>query len=458
MTSFANTSIRLKTLFLLALVLSGSVGSVTVKGWIKFIDEQRSLNLSYDLELVLKNLSEKRYDETLYSELKIQRATLAPPHRADAMSDVIQAYAEKSPALLKRRVDHFLKNENEFRSYTRNMMAHTEKEIAYFAILASGSLLLLFFLSIYYVQHSVFKPMRGLSRKMTDFLNNKYSYQFSVPAQNEVGHLQAKFNALAQQVLANMDELKTLDRAKTEFLSIASHELRTPLTSIKGSLCLLQTGVTGPVNESTKNLINIAETETDRLIRLINDILDLAKIEAGRLPLEKSWHGVLPLFQETLNSLGGLATAAGVELALNSISPNIDLEMDCDRIQQVLTNLISNAIKFSPRGSRVDLKAELEPHGIVRITVSDQGKGIAPDDLERIFEKFSQATSPDNPLVKGTGLGLAIARAIVEEHGGEIGVQSVVGKGSQFYFTIPNWKKSHYAFEPHPSFTTGVAA
>ena len=430
---------RLKFLFTLAVLAFLGLGYVSYSGWNKYTSMHESLNLTYALEETVINLNVNKYDQRLYQELKVHRAKLTPKHRADAMSDVIAAYAEKSPWLLKKRVDHFLKNEQEYRRYARNMMAYWQNRVVYFAALAAGSLLAVFLFSVFYIRLSVFNPLKDLARRMNDFLNNKYSYQFSVPDPNEVGQLHATFNSLAQQVLSNMDELTTLDRAKSEFLNIASHELRTPLTSIKGSLSLLQSGVAGDVNDSSKNLMNIAETETDRLIRLINDVLDLAKIEAGRLPLEKEWKPVQVVIAETVASLQGLASAAGVKLEAGEL-PHLEIEVDVDRIKQVLTNLISNAIKFSPENGVVTVTADIDAHGSVRLSVNDQGRGIAPEDIERIFEKFSQATGPDNPLVKGTGLGLAIARAIVAEHDGHIGVESTVGKGSQFYFTLTSWR------------------
>ena len=129
---------------------------------------------------------------------------------------------------------------------------------------------------------------------MMDFLVDRYSFQFSQPEANELGDLQRTFNSLAQRVINTMDELKRLDQAKSEFLSIASHELRTPMTSIKGSLSLLGTGMIGTVDPACMKLIKVAEIETDRLIRLINDLLDLAKIEAGKLPLASNWLAVCP--------------------------------------------------------------------------------------------------------------------------------------------------------------------
>lgn len=453
------STIRFRLTLLFCFALSGAMGLgyFAVNGWLQYTSMHESLNLTYALEAQVNDLNVYRFSEKTYKSLKKSRAQLKPEHREKALSDIIQAYADKSPRLLKKRTKFFLKNEVEYRSFARSKMAYWQDKILYFSVLSVGTLLSALLFAIFYINKSVFSPMQELSSKMNDFLHDKYTYQFSVPAPNEVGHLQATFNSLAQRVLANMDELTDLDRAKTEFLNIASHELRTPLTSIKGSLSLLQSGVAGELNESSQNLMNIAEIETDRLIRLINDVLDLAKIEAGRLPLEKDWTDLNQFSEEAVKSLDGLAQTAGVQLKTDAL-PKVLIDMDSDRIQQVLTNLISNAIKFSPQGGAVTVSAELLKDGMIKICVNDQGKGIAPEDIDRIFEKFSQASGPDNPLVKGTGLGLAIARAIVTEHGGDMGVQSAVGKGSQFYFTLPNWKMSEELVEDINYQSQGVAA
>ncbi|MDE2021057.1 MAG: HAMP domain-containing histidine kinase, partial [Patescibacteria group bacterium] len=235
------------------------------------------------------------------------------------------------------------------------------------------------------------------------------------------------------------EELKTLDQAKSDFLSIASHELRTPLTSIKGSLSLLRSGIVGKLNDMAENLLQIAETETDRLIRLINDLLDLAKIEARKLPLSTGWHSLEAVVDQTIQSLQGLAQQAKVDLIHTQI-PKIEVNMDKDRIHQVLTNLLSNAVKYSPKGAPVVVHCDLTAQNQLVIEVRDHGRGIDPHDQELIFQKFRQITNQKNPLVKGTGLGLAIAKAVVEEHGGEIGVKSQPGQGSTFYFTLPQWR------------------
>lgn len=290
----------------------------------------------------------------------------------------------------------------------------------------------------------IFKPLYRLSRRMMDFLVDRYSFQFAKPESNEFGDLQRTFNSLAQRVINNMDELKSLDQAKSEFLNIASHELRTPLTSIKGSLSLLKSGVMGHVDPSCMKLIKIAEIETDRLVRLINDLLDLAKIEAGKLPLACSWLSWQETIDKTIESLLGLAHEANVKIVAEP-APGLEVFMDGDRVQQVLTNLISNAIKFSPNGATVYIATGRAASGELLINVRDQGRGISPEDQEVIFQKFRQASSSENPLVKGTGLGLAIAKALVSEHGGDIGVESNPGQGSVFWFTLPKWRDDESA-------------
>ncbi|MCB0351305.1 MAG: HAMP domain-containing histidine kinase, partial [Bdellovibrionales bacterium] len=276
--------------------------------------------------------------------------------------------------------------------------------------------------------------------KMTDFINNRYSYEFTATEPNEIGDVHAKFNSMAQKVLSQIEELKSLDKAKTEFLSIASHELRTPLTSIKGSLGLLNSGVAGKMNETSQSLMTIALEETERLIRIINELLDLAKIEARQFPLHLEWVYAKKLCDKTFASLDGFCQPTNIKLAAQGCD-DLDLNIDVDRCQQVLTNLLSNAIKYSPEGETVTVQFILDEDNNIRVEVSDRGRGISPDDQEIIFEKFRQATNAQNPLVKGTGLGLAIAKAIVEQHGGQIGVRSTPGEGSTFYFTLPKWRQ-----------------
>lgn len=387
-------------------------------------------------------LDETRFAESLTEDLK-------PDHRREAWRRLVFAAGERAQGV-KAKAEFFQQTETEFRRYQLNRLPYWQGRLSYFAALLIGSILASLMILIFVLRRQIFIPLRGLSRRMTDFLNDRYTYQFTVPAPTEIGHLQATFNSLAQRVLRHVEELTTLDHAKSEFLSIASHELRTPLTSIKGSLSLLRSGVVGPLNEMATNLINIAELETDRLIRLINELLDLAKIEAGKFEVHPEWQPLGGLIEKTFASLSGLAQSAGVALEARDLPP-VKVYIDHDRIQQVLTNLLSNAIKFSPREGSIEVTAQVDDQQELQISVTDQGRGIAPEDQEAIFQKFRQATSPKNPLVKGTGLGLAIAKALVEEHGGKIGVSSHPGEGSTFYFTLPQWQYAREKTDANPS-------
>lgn len=432
---------RLNVLMALAFTLVIGLGYMAAQAYLQSIELNAALRQSYWLVEQGRDLVTARFDAKRFKDLQEVRSELKPNHRLQAFSNVLQSYSDRHPRLIRERVKFLERSEKEYQNYVRPLIEYLEKRILYYGGICLLTCLMVMCLTYSYVVRSVFGPLKDLARKMVDFLNHKYTYQFSVPAPNEVGNLQATFNALAQRVLSNMEELKSLDRAKSEFLSIASHELRTPLTSIKGSLSLLNSGVVGKFPEPATNLITIAENETDRLIRLINDLLDLAKIEARKFPLQKTWVPLESLVKDTLQSMQGFAQPGKVKL-LCSGELAVDVNMDKDRIQQVLTNLMSNAIKYSPEQGSVTVHAEIDDYNHLKISVIDQGKGIAPEDQELIFEKFRQATSPDNPLVKGTGLGLAIAKALVDEHNGTIGVHSKPGQGSSFYFTLPDWRQA----------------
>lgn len=228
---------------------------------------------------------------------------------------------------------------------------------------------------------------------------------------------------------------QALDRTKSEFISIASHELRTPMTSIKGSLDLLLGGFAGEVNPDTHELLVIAQSGCERLIRLINDILDVSKIEAGSMQLRLKTMSLLDSVQRSVRTIKSYADSFQVKLVIESPAPLPDMLGDRDRYDQILTNLLGNAVKFSPPGGTVTVRLHSIPDG-VECQVIDAGPGIPPNQLPRIFEKFQQVEALDRRK-GGTGLGLTIARALVEEHGGKIWVESKVGRGSQFIFQVP---------------------
>lgn len=234
--------------------------------------------------------------------------------------------------------------------------------------------------------------------------------------------------------IRDTSERHEVDRLKKEFVSIVSHELRTPLSSIQGSLSLLADGVMGDLSEDAAKMVAIADRNAGRLITLINDILDLERLESGRMEFDFADVPLSVILGRALDAVRGFADRKGVLLRLHD-TPAV-AHADGDRLVQVLVNLLSNAIKFSPEGSVVSMDAT-EVSGWVTVRVTDQGRGIPAAHLQAIFEKFQQVEAADTRREGGTGLGLAICKAIIERHDGTIGVTSAEGTGSTFWFNIP---------------------
>ncbi len=234
----------------------------------------------------------------------------------------------------------------------------------------------------------------------------------------------------------DVTDLKRLDRAKSEFVSTVSHELRTPLTSIRGSLGLIAGGVAGQLPDAVRTLVEIAKNNCERLIRLINDILDIEKIESGKMQLDLQVIPLKPLLLQALAANEGFGAAKNVGLQLFCPDESLRVLADSDRLTQVVTNLLSNAMKFSPENGVVEVHVLSAGLG-VRVEVRDHGPGIPDEFRKRIFQKFSQADSSDTRQTAGTGLGLNISRAIIERLDGHIGFQSETGAGSTFFFELP---------------------
>jgi len=230
--------------------------------------------------------------------------------------------------------------------------------------------------------------------------------------------------------------LKRVDRMKSEFVSTVSHELRTPLTSIRGSLGLIVGGVAGELPPMAKNLVGIATSNCERLIRLINDILDSEKIESGKMRFDMQTVELAPLLAQILVANEGFADQHKVKLALDIQTQGVNVSVDSDRLTQAATNLISNAVKFSPADSFVYIRLMCRDRR-VRVEVADSGPGIPEEFRKRIFQKFSQADTSDTRQKGGTGLGLNISRAIVERMNGSVGFTSQTGVGTVFYFELP---------------------
>ena len=241
-------------------------------------------------------------------------------------------------------------------------------------------------------------------------------------------------------VFRDVTQRREVDRMKNEFLSVVSHELRTPLTSIRGSLGLLAGGTLGDLTPRAQSMASIALESTERLTRLINDILDLERIETGSRPMELAAIDAAELLRASAKEMVGFASDSAIGVEVGDAPGRV--LADRDRIVQTLTNLIGNAIKFSAPGKTVRL-GTMEHDSEVVFTVADEGRGIPEDKLEAIFERFEQVDSSDARQQGGTGLGLAISRGIVERHGGRIWAESEVAVGTTVLFSLPRSRRSH---------------
>ncbi len=251
--------------------------------------------------------------------------------------------------------------------------------------------------------------------------------------------LQLKDAALATRNAELTEALEASHRAnrvKSDFIATVSHELRTPLTAINGALGLLTGGAIGVLAPAVRDMVGMAHQNGQRLGHLIDDLLDMEKLLAGKLRLEIKAQPLMPLVEQALATNAAYAERYGVRLQLVSRVDGVQVAVDAQRLQQVLANLLSNAAKFSAQDGLVDV-AVLEGRGTVRVAVRDHGPGIPDDFRDRVFEKFSQADASDTRRKGGTGLGLAIARELIERMGGHIGFDSVEGQGACFHFDLP---------------------
>ena len=267
--------------------------------------------------------------------------------------------------------------------------------------------------------------------------------------------LPLKSAILYQEIIETNKKLAKLERLKSEFISIVSHELRTPLTTIKNSLDIITSGKTGEMSENALKFINMAKRNVVRLSGIINDLLDISKIEAGNLDFKYVLAKINPVIDFVKNNLQSVAKEKNIQITCDVKDNDIDIFADTNRLEQVLTNLVSNAIKFTPAGGQINIssriinakdiktensfKQDIEKLNgdYIEVCVADQGIGIEKENLRQVFDKFQQIENSLSRQVGGSGLGLAIAKQLIEAHNGAIWCDSIINKGSQFYFVIP---------------------
>jgi signal transduction histidine kinase len=317
----------------------------------------------------------------------------------------------------------------------RSQVAAAAKGVSDASTLAGGLLAVAVVAAAFvaiWLTRSISRPVRDLERGMEAVANGKFSHELTVaPGRaDEFGRLADSYRAMAGQ-------LAELDKLKAEFVSVASHELKTPINVIMGYLKLLEEHLYGPLNERQVEVVNIMQTQSESLARLVQHLLDVSRFQAGAARLEArpmTLRGFLTQLEATYEVL---ALQRGITFSVVS-SPTLPdvVTWDLDRMHEVLGNLLSNAFKFTEANGRVDLIASALDEAVY-LEVRDTGAGIAPAQLQHIFDKFFQADNQASAGTKGTGLGLAIAKEIVEAHGGTIAVNSEVGVGTKFSIMLP---------------------
>ena len=305
--------------------------------------------------------------------------------------------------------------------------------------------ILVAFLLIVFVARVLSRTLRDIVRGADALASGDYEgarAASGLGGSQEARRLSQVFDRLAlataerEQIMrSDILQLKELETLKSEFVSTVSHELRTPLTAVRGALGLVLAGAAGPLTQKTTELLQIAQQNTHRLIRLINDILDIEKMESGHVSLRMEPCDLAGVLQSTLLGVRALADEARVRLRVNAPERPV-VNGDPDRLVQVFTNLLSNAIKFTPPGREVRVQLSTSDSTAI-VSFADQGPGIPEEFRERIFGKFQQAGQAETRTTGGTGLGLAIARAIVDMHGGTIRYESRAGSGSTFIVELP---------------------
>lgn len=323
-------------------------------------------------------------------------------------------------------------------------------------ILIDAALLLIFGVTLAKLYFSIARPIFLLSKGIQRYQQGEFNVRVAVSNRSQIGVLEVYFNEMAEKIEAMVLDLKKLDELKSEFISTVSHELRTPLTSIGGYTKLLLSGDAGPVTETQREFLMIVDTNVVRLTHLINDILDIEKMESGKVQIAREPQDLVAILKECRKTFDIVAAQKELELRFKVPEKIKAVLGDRSRLVQVFMNLISNAIKYTKSGY-VGIEAE-EQDFAVMVRIRDTGVGLTPDEREKLFQKFYRTRSGLSSSEGGTGLGLAIARGLVEAHGGRISVESIFGAGTTFTVTLPSvdWAASRQK-EMKPSQATPVS-
>jgi two-component system sensor histidine kinase GlrK len=365
----------------------------------------------------------QRYDELVSAEARLVRTA----KRYDQAQ-----YKQNKDALIDSMLAAFEKlrlNQQQLTYAKVSELAGAADQAAEISgLIAIGCLLAIVLLSLF-ITNSITRPIRLLKGKTREIAEGNFQGKLAVRSPPEIGELAAAINSMCER-------LHELDRLKADFFAYMSHELRTPLTAIKEGTGLLLDGVGGDTTDKQRKLLSILAEESNRLINVVNSLLDLSKMEAGMMVYDFEVTQMDPLIKRAIAEIAPLVEAKRIRLESDVDSTLAPVRADPERILQVLRNLLGNAVKFTPNGGLVSIAAKPD-NGKLTVSVKDSGPGIASESLTSIFEKFNQGNRRSTQTWQGTGLGLAIAKTIITTHGGSIWAESEPGKGSTFVFVLP---------------------
>jgi two-component system sensor histidine kinase GlrK len=364
-----------------------------------------------------------RYQELVESEARLVRANKSYPQAQfkadkDGLVDALLAAFERLRQS-QQQVTH---------GKVADLAAAADQAGEMAVMIAATCLLAIVVMSLL-ITKSITRPIEQLKNKTREIAQGNFAGPVEVHSPPEIGELAAAVNLMCEK-------LHELDRLKADFFASMSHELRTPLTSIKEGTGLLLDGVGGETSEKQRKLLSILAEESNRLISVVNSLLDLSKLEAGMMAYDFEISGIDSLIKRAIAEITPLLEAKQIRLE-SSLDPSLPpCRLDPERTLQVLRNLLGNAVKFTPKGGAVRVAAK-PVNGKLEVSVKDSGPGIPADNLVSIFEKFNQGSQLGPYTRQGTGLGLAIAKSIITAHGGKIWVESQLGQGSTFIFVLP---------------------
>jgi two-component system sensor histidine kinase GlrK len=374
---------------------------------------------------VLKRIQRdfRRYDELVDAEARLVRSN----------KPYLQAqYKQEKDNLIDAMLASFekLRLNQQQQTYTKvTDLAGAAAQAREVSLTITVACLLAIVLMSLFITKGITRPIGLLKNKTREIANGNFEGRVEVTSPPEISELAAAIDLMCEK-------LQELDRMKADFFASMSHELRTPLTSIKEGTGLLLDGVGGETSEKQRKLLGILAEESNRLISVVNSLLDLSKMEAGMMSYDFEISNVDSLIKRAVAEITPLVEAKHIKLesAIDTRLPPV--RIDSERILQVLRNLLGNAVKFTPKGGQVSIIAT-PANGKLEVSVKDSGPGIPIDSLAAIFEKFNQGSRHGAHNRQGTGLGLAIAKNIISSHGGKIWAESQLGKGSTFVFVLP---------------------